>query len=337
MSTAHPTTRRRFLFGSAALGATALGAGTFTIQSLRQLTEESRLVRRSLPLMGTLAEVAVVTGDGLDRARAEDALDAAFDELWRVERLMTRFTATSDIGRVNLAARADSAPVAIDPRTRFVVEAAGTWADATSGRFDPCLGALEELWDVNHRQVPPTDGEVAALQLASPWRALDLGAEGLRLAATSGIPVALDLGGIAKGFAIDEARRALEAHDVRSALINVGGDLITMGHSADGDAWKVGVRDPRDPSRLSSTLEQTDGAIATSGDYERYFDHQGRRYHHILGADGRPVATAGRHSLTVLAATCLEADAAATAGFGLARAEAQQLIRRVAPSAQVRA
>ena len=334
MSFSHPTSRRRFLLGSAALG--ALGAGTFTIAGLGRWTRAHRLVRRSLPLMGTLAELAVVTGDEVDEARAELALDAAFDELWRVERLMTRFETTSEVGRANLSAGSGT-PVALDPRTRFVVEAARAWAESTAGRFDPCLGALEQLWDVTHRTVPPAPDELAAVWTKTPWQDLDLGADGLRIRSESGVRVALDLGGIAKGFAIDEARRALEEKGVRSALVNVGGDLVTMGTSEDGDPWKVGVRDPLDPGRLMATLEMADGAVATSGDYERYFDHRGHRYHHILGADGLPVACPGRHSLTISAPTCLEADAAATAGFGLAREDAQALIERIAPEARVRA
>jgi thiamine biosynthesis lipoprotein len=319
------TSRRHFL-----LGAATLGAGAFAVAGLPRWTEERRLVRRSLPLMGTLAELAIVTTNGLTEADAQAALDAAFAELDRTETLMSRFRATSDVGRAN---RAAGRPTAIDERTRFVLEAAHRWSEASAGRFDPCLGSLEELWDVTHREVPPSQAEVSTARAHSNWRDLDLSSAGLTLRQGA----KLDLGGIAKGFGIDEARRALEAHGVTSALINVGGDLYAMGQSEDGDAWKVGVRDPLDPTRITTTLAVTDGAVATSGDYERFFDFEGQRYHHILGADGYPISRPGRHSKTISAPDCLTADAAATATFGLETEASEALIARIAPAARVRA
>jgi len=318
----HPS-RRQFLFGAA-----TLGAGAFVVRGLTNMTETRRIVRRSLPLMGTLAEVAIVTGDGISHSDAMDALDAAFAELRTTDRLMSRFDAASDIGRANLAA---GATVTVDPRTRFVLEQAQRWSEASAGRFDPCLGSLEELWDVTHREVPPTAAELDTAR--GSWTDLDLGTAGVTLANST----KLDLGGIAKGFGIDEARRALHSLGIQSALINVGGDLFAMGTSEDGDAWKVGVRDPKDPTRLTATLEVTDGAVATSGDYERYFDFEGVRYHHILGTTGQPITRPGRHSQTISAPDCLTADAAATATFGLAQPEAQALIAQLAPTARVRA
>jgi thiamine biosynthesis lipoprotein ApbE len=92
--------------------------------------------------------------------------------------------------------------------------------------------------------------------------------------------VGIDLGGIAKGYGVDRAVEALRAWGVTSALVNVGGDLYALGSSEDGDEWEVGIRSPEDPSRLKGVIRIEDRAVATSGDYERFFDYGDRRFHH---------------------------------------------------------
>jgi len=125
-----------------------------------------------------------------------------------------------------------------------------------------------------------------------------------------------DLGGIAKGYGVDRAVGALRDKRIENGLVNVGGDLYALGVSEDGDPWRVGVRSAQDPTRLATTLTLSDRAVATSGDYEQFFRHRGEHYHHLLDpATGAPRKTRA-HSLTVTAATCMTADAAATARFG---------------------
>jgi thiamine biosynthesis lipoprotein len=110
--------------------------------------------------------------------------------------------------------------------------------------------------------------------------------------------------------------------------VNAGGDLYALGTSEDGDAWKVGIRSPRNPSELAGRIAISDEAVATSGDYLRQFTHAGRRYHHLLDpATGEPWQS-DVHSVTVRAAACLDADAAATAVFGMDPSRADGLVRR---------
>ena len=128
----------------------------------------------------------------------------------------------------------------------------------------------------------------------------------------------MDLGGIAKGYGVDRAVAALRAHGIEHGLVNVGGDLYALGERPDGSAWRVGVRDARDPTRIERTLELSNAAVATSGDYEQFFDHAGRRYHHLLDPrTGEPIQTR-THSVTIVQPTCMQADAAATASFARA-------------------
>jgi thiamine biosynthesis lipoprotein len=263
--------------------------------------------------MGTLGEVAVVERDP---TRARAALDAAFEALWAVEAAMSRFRPLSDVGRANRGAA--RAPVRVCADTAFVLDEALAWARATDGRFDPCLAESVRLWDVKSRTRPPATERVRALAGRSLYRSLtlDRGDDGGAVRFLDS-DVGIDLGGIAKGFGVDQAVAALKRHGIEHALVNVGGDLFALGRAPDGDPWTVGVRDAREPARIAQTFHAEDLAVATSGDYQQYFDHRGRRYHHLLDpSTGAPRRTPVR-SVTLTAARCLDADAAATAAFGL--------------------
>lgn len=301
----------------------ALGVGVFAVTAVPFLrTRRSRLVRRTVPLMGTLAEVGVVH----DRpVYAHAAIDSALDALREVERLMTRFTAESDVGRVNRLAGGEA--VEVTPATAEVLAASLDWAVASDGRFDPCLARVAELWDVTHRTEPPPPGQVRPFAGRRFYRALDLDRGATARVRLTDSDAAVDLGGIAKGYGVDRAVAALREWGVDRGLVNVGGDLYALGTSEDGDPWQVGIRSPSDPDRLTGTVTLADAAIATSGDYEQYFIAGGRRYHHLLDpATAAPRRTV-THSVTVRASTCLAADAAATAVFGLDATAARRLLR----------
>jgi FAD:protein FMN transferase len=316
-------TRREFL---------ALGLGTFVVAAVPGVVRPRRkLVRRAVPAMGTIAEVGVVHRDA---RYAQGAIDAAIAELRAVERTMTRFRDDSEVGRANLEAA--RRPVAVGSATAAVVTAGLAWAERSGGSFDPTLGGAVGLWDVAHRRTPPSAEEVVRHAGRALYRAVELGRRG-------GVPVlvyrdpavALDLGGIAKGYGVDRAVAALREWGVRDALVNVGGDLYAMGRSAADEEWEVGVRDPDDPQGLVARFRISDRAVATSGDYQHYFEHRGRRYHHLLDPrTGAPIRSPNR-SVTVVADQCMTADAAATAVFGQDREAAQRLIARIDPGARV--
>jgi thiamine biosynthesis lipoprotein len=287
----------------------ALGVGALAVATLpAALRPRPRLIRRRIPVMGTVAEVAIPTRN---EAWAQRAIDAAFAELRRVDATMSRFLSDSDVGRLD-AAMGDWAVVSHD--TGVVLREALAWARRSDGSFDPCLGAAVRLWDVTRRTVPPSPEEVRGFARAGLWRTLDVEVGPAAARARLSSPLAsVDLGGIAKGFAVDAAAEAMRGHGVADGLVNAGGDLAALGADAAGDPWLVGVRDPFDPERVVTRLEVADAAVATSGDYLRFFQHGGRRYHHLLDpSSGAPRRTPLR-SLTVRADRCLDADAAATA------------------------
>jgi thiamine biosynthesis lipoprotein len=222
----------------------ALGAGAFVVAVVPfTLRERRRLVRRRVPLMGTLADLAVVHED---ERLAHTALDAALDELRAVEATMSRFLPSSDVGRANR--QAAQAPVAVSRPTADVLAAALRWADHTDGAIDPCLGRAVGLWDDVHRKAPPPAPRVKALAGRRLYRALELEDwRGQPVVRFRDPDIALDLGGIAKGFGVDRAVAALRDRGIRNGLVNVGGDLYALGVSEDDDPWRVGVRSAEDP------------------------------------------------------------------------------------------
>jgi FAD:protein FMN transferase len=307
----HPS-RREFL---------TLGAGVFVAAALPLAARRPpRVVRRGIPVMGTTAEVVVVHRDA---RYAQGAVEAALEELRAVEAAMSRFRPDSEVGRLNAAA--GRAAVTISPSTARVLEAGLHWAEASGGRFDPCLGSAVARWDVGARREPLSPGEVRALAGGRPHRALELEDRGRR-AHLATAAAAVDLGGIAKGYGVDAAVAALREWGITSALVGAGGDLYALGRGPEGDPWRIGVRSPEARGRIDHTLALEDRGVATSGDYEQFFEHEGRRYHHLLDpASGEPRRTPMR-SVTVVADSCMDADAASTAVYGCERDEVRAVL-----------
>jgi thiamine biosynthesis lipoprotein len=310
----------------------ALGIGALAVVTTPRLVRRRRLlVRRAVPVMGTIADIAVVH---LDERYAQTAIDAAIAELRHVDRTMTRFSHSSEVGLANL--KAGSEPVRVSRGTALVLEEALHWAVASDGAFDPCLGRAMALWDLGARAEPPPADQVRGLAGRRFYRSLEIGGLAGEPAVLIGDrDAAIDLGGIAKGYGVDRAVEALRSYGVYNGLVNVGGDLFALGLSDDGDPWKVGIRDPDDPDGLVGTVEVSDRAVATSGDYIQYFQYAGRRYHHMLDpATGEPRRAAMR-SVTIMADDCISADAAGTAIFGMPAAQVRSLLQLRAPGARV--
>jgi FAD:protein FMN transferase len=294
-------------------GFITLGIGAFVVATMPfAARRRPLLVRRSVPSMGSVAELAVVHRDV---TYANAAIDAAVAELHRIEALMTRFRADSDIGRINAAAPGVAVPVSAE--TARLLADALDWADRSDGSFDPALGRAVELWDVQRRNAPPPAHAVRRFAGRRLYRSIDIAhVAGGYAAVRNDADIAIDLGGIAKGYAVDAAAAVLREWGVSDGLVNAGGDLYALGVAPDGEPWRVGVRAPGAANGVIASLAASEVAIATSGDYEQQFEFAGRRYHHLLDPDTGEPRLAAAHSLTIRAASCVAADAAATALFG---------------------
>lgn len=313
----------------------AFGAGAFVVGALpvtlRWQRTHGALVRRSLPTMGTIAEFAVVHHDP---RQAQLAIDAAADELRWVERTMTRFDDRSDIGRANLLAATE--PVVVAPETAFVVAEALSWADATNGMYDPAAGKIVKLWDVNHRHEPPPPSNLAALAGRRLHRQVEVGRHrGEPVLLYHDPDVSLDLGAIAKGYAVDRAVDALRRHGIRQAVVNAGGDLYALGSAPNGEPWRIGVRDPNDARAIAQMLQVADGAVGTSGTYMQFFRYRGHRYHHLMDPAIAAPRRTTMQSYTVRADCNLHADIAASSLLGTEPTIANALLTRLVPGAFV--
>ena len=305
-----------------------LGLGAFVVASIPLARRRpERVVRRTLPVMGTIAQFAVVHRD---ERTAHAAIDAAMAELLWVERTMTRFTDTSDIGRANLlAARED---VIVTPETAYVTREALRWASALDGQYDPAIGAVCKLWNVKQRHEPPPPERIAELAGRGFYRNIEVGTAVLRYHDAG---ARLDLGSIAKGYGVDRAVAALRNAGIEKALVVAGGDLYALGSSPSGDPWSIGIQSPMDERAIVDTLALSDRAVATSGTYRQFFRYRGHKYHHIMDpATAEPRATA-MQSLTVIADSVMHADASTTALFGLTEPEITHALARHLPGSQL--
>jgi len=307
-----------------------LAVGAFVVTAIPfARRRQSALVRRSMPVMGTIAHFAVVHRNEWD---AHAAIDAAMAELRWVERTMTRFTSSSDIGRANAVAMRDA--VDVTRETAHVTAEAVRWATALDGRYDPALGSIVALWDVRNRHEPPPDAQVTELAARRFFRGVEVGSRGggtRHVLRYHDAAVRLDLGSIAKGYGVDRAVVELRRRGVEKAVVVAGGDLYALGTAPDGEPWAIGVQSPTDESAIVDTLRLADSAVATSGTYRQFFSYRGRSYHHIMDpATASPRDTAMR-SLSIVADNVMQADAATTALFGMSEREITTHLKRTLP------
>jgi thiamine biosynthesis lipoprotein len=309
-----------------------LGVGAFVVAGI-PIARRRRVgvVKRTLPVMGTIAQFAVVHRDP---RHAHAAIDAAMDELRWVERTMTRFTQTSDIGRANLFAQ--SGAVVVTPETAYVTDEALRWARALDGRYDPAIGGVCGLWDVRNRREPPPADRVAELAGRCFHHSVEVGTHQGQPALRYHDPGAkLDLGSIAKGYGVDRAVQALRGRGIEKAVVVAGGDLFALGTDPDGEAWSIGIQSPTDERAIAGTLLLADRAVATSGTYRQFFRYRGQRFHHLMDpATARPRETP-MQSLTVIADSVMHADASTTALFGMSEHEIARALAQHLPGAQL--
>ena len=276
------------------------------------------LVRRSEPLLGTFVTVAVYAPS---RDQGISVISAAFDEFRRVDALMSIHRTDSELSRLNV--RAALAPVVITPDLFRVIAKAQEIAEQTQGSFDITIRPLADLWGFIRKEYRlPTDEELKAVLPRVNYRLVELNVEKCTVHFLAA-GVSLDLGGIAKGFAVDCAIEKLRSLGVTNAMVKTGGDLRAIGAPPGKTNWMVQLEDPRKEGRRVQ-VPLRDAALSTSGNYENSFEVNGVRYSHILNPrTARPVQ--GIAACTVIAPTCMESDALATACFvcGVERSLAQ--------------
>lgn len=235
-----------------------------------QVHKSSRL------LLGTFVEVSVVGSD----QEAKKAVSEVFDELKRIETL-TSFHRDSELAKIN--ANAGKGPVKTDPELLKIIDEALRVARETHGAFDPTVGPIAKLWGFSGEQESrlPSDSEIQERLPLVGWDKVKIDHE-IGTVELPQVGMALDLGAVGKGYALNRTAELLAKAGMRSALVNIGGDILALGEKSPGKPWVVGVEDPRNSRAIVSVVSLKDRIIITSGDYERFFEKDGKRYHHIL-------------------------------------------------------
>ncbi|WP_225314416.1 FAD:protein FMN transferase [Marinobacter halotolerans] len=271
--------------------------------------------------MTTPIEMEYWTEDPAVIGEAGQAVLALFQ---RIDRQMSRYREDSELSRVNRQAAED--PVEVSDSLFTVLQEALRVSELSEGAFDITFGSVGYLYDFRTKR-QPTDVELAAGLATVDYQSVVLDPEAKTVHfLTDG--VRLDLGGIAKGYAVDRGIDVLKSFGIRHARLSAGGDMRLLGDKR-GKPWIVGVRDPRSEKNNALVMPLSDVAVSTSGDYERFFlDEAGERVHHILSpATGKPVK--GVQSVTILGEDALTTDGLSTAVFVLGAAKGLALINRL--------
>jgi FAD:protein FMN transferase len=223
--------------------------------------------------MGSACEV-VLAAASLEEAQVLGQV--AIDEVLRIERKYSRYTSDSVIAQINR--QAALAPVACDDETWSLFLFASQLFEKSDGLFDITSGVLRKAWNFKQAQVPSADMLDNLLPLIG-WQKVIMKDQRIALS-LQGMEV--DLGGFGKEYAADRAAQMLKEKGVASGYVNLAGDMRFLGPKPSGEPWLIGIQDPRHPDQVIATLPMSHGGLATSGDYERYFESNGQRYCHVL-------------------------------------------------------
>jgi thiamine biosynthesis lipoprotein len=252
-------------------------------------SHKERIYRKSKILMDTFVTITVVSNS---ENSAGKAIDNAFSEIERLEKLSNFFSSESEVSRINK--NAGISGVRVLPDILDMLNKAIMVSEKTEGSFDVTIGPVISLYDF-HKKIKPEESVIKKNLSLVNYRYLIINRD-KSTAFLKKKGMLIDLGGISKGYAADKAVETLKRNGINSGLVSIAGDIKAFGLKPDGKPWKIGIRNPRIPPNpplvkggkggfsddIMATLELKDMAISTSGDYERFFIIDGRRYHHLL-------------------------------------------------------
>jgi thiamine biosynthesis lipoprotein len=251
-------------------------------------------------------------------------MEAAFREVQRIDFLMSHYREDSEISRVNRDAGKKETKVS--PEMLRMIEQAIEFSSLSEGAFDITIGPVFRLWNFREGKFPEEKNlrenlkkvGYRQIKIDRTRSSIFLQEEGMEI----------DLGAIAKGYAVDSASAVLKEKGIENFLVNAGGDLKVSGSKEKGVPWIVGIQHPRLPSQMVAKLSPRQAGVATSGDYKKFFIERGERYHHLLNpSTGTPAREC--QSVTVMAPSAMAADALATAVFVLGPKKGLALVKRM--------
>ncbi len=282
----------------------------------------AKIFKEKASVMGTDVEMTVSAGDA---SKAEDAFNAAAAELKRIEDEMSEWKEGTYVSEINR--NAGIRPVKVPQELFNVIAASKVVSGLSNGAFDVSWAALRGLWDfTNGKNRVPADEELKKRLPLINFRNIELGEKETTVFLKKK-GMAIGLGAIAKGYAVDMAMKKIAGLGIKNAIVKAGGDMRVQG-TDDGGPWEIGIRHPRERDKLLAELPLSNISISTSGDYERFFIKDGVLYHHIIDTKtGYPAR--GCRSVTILAPDTMTSDALSTAVFVLGPDEGMKLIKRL--------
>ncbi|MBU3911665.1 MAG: FAD:protein FMN transferase [Candidatus Omnitrophica bacterium] len=282
---------------------------------------QPNLIKETRFLMDTLVEISVYSAD---RPKALEAVKQAFLEIERIEKIFSRFDKDSEISRVNTLAGIKETKLSSE--LFGLIKDSLYYSQISEGAFDITAAPLVDVWAIARRDgvVPDSKTIESTLEYVG-YKNIKLDGERSSVHFLDK-RTRLDFGGIAKGYAVDRTKETLLSHGIKNALINIGGNIFALGSPPGRKAWRIGIQHPRYKNKIIFKLNLKNRAAATSGDYERFFTLDKKRFSHIINPlDGWPVQDV--MSVTVVAATAEAADALSTAFFVTGAENSQTLIR----------
>jgi thiamine biosynthesis lipoprotein len=266
-------------------------------------SNEIKTFKRTQIILGTIVEIQIQDND---EKKVEKAFAKAFAEIKRIDNLFTTYNENSPVWTIN---NFNDTIIKVDKEIYNLLVLCDSVTKLSDGAFDVSLDILTRAWGFySDNPSLPSESEIENALKSSGWNKVKLNNN---QTITKQKNVALNFGAIAKGYAVDRAIEILKSNDIHSASVNAGGDVKVFGKQ-----WKIGIQNPREKKEILDIVTLENNSIATSGDYERYFEVDGKRYHHILNPKtGYP--STGLQSVSIINKSNTFADALATAVFVL--------------------
>ncbi len=316
-----------FLFSS--------GVGAGAVNEDGSSGDGLKLYKKAAYIMGSILEISVYSGE--DKKAADNAIDLAFSEVGRLDMLMSNYKSNSELNRINNAVNKRE-PERCDDELLRVIELSAKFSRLTNGAFDITVSPLVALWGFNRgndgdiKGYVPSKRELARVLPSISYLNIVItdakdSNDRRRLIHFKNNFTRMDLGAIGKGYAVDRAAEVLKKAGIDSALVNFAGNIFAFGTPEGRGTWKIGLKDPVVAGNILGSFKIGDGmAVATSGNYERFFVMDGKKYTHIIDPrTGYPVR--GTLSVTIIADTATTADALSTGVFVLGAEDGMKLIK----------
>nr|WP_208459833.1 FAD:protein FMN transferase [Clostridium botulinum] len=276
-------------------------------------------VSRETYLMGTIINIKAYGKN------ADKAVQASVDKISDIENKMSLNISTSEVNKINK--NAGIAPVKVSKNTFDVVKASLIYSEKSKGSFDITVEPLVSLWGIgtDKARIPSKDEISNALKLINYKDVIINEKESTVMLKRKG--QAIDLGAIAKGYTADELKKVLLNYNVSSAFLSLGGNVYVLGNKPDKTPWKIGVQNPLEPrGDYLGIVSVSDKSVVTSGNYERFFERNGKRYHHIFDTKTGYPAEKGLISVSIISDKSIDGDALSTSVYTLGLDEGKKLI-----------